>query len=197
MILLLFFIIGLVFLSCFNYSLIILGKFKKEFPFSPKNDSNKLITSFLQFFIKKSPEMLYLIINITKHILVILYSITFLYVITNYTKNFFQILGGIILIIIFSLSINLFAKYFSNLFSKKIIYLSSLIACFYIYPLLPVTFLFLKISKKLSHPRSQKIFDLLCDINTKEFIDPKILNFLISFQQKESGSATRPPAASS
>jgi CBS domain containing-hemolysin-like protein len=144
---LIFFIIGASSLTALNSSLLNLGKFEA-------NETIK--TSFFiykNFFLNKKWEKFYNLISVTKHILYLLYAISFFLFLTLFfpkiedPNNRKYIILIIFTVIFLYLLIDILMRFVSKRFSKKTILYLSPISSFYLIIFFPITSFVLLFSK--------------------------------------------------
>ncbi|NGX56112.1 MAG: Magnesium and cobalt efflux protein CorC [Candidatus Anoxychlamydiales bacterium] len=144
---LIFFIIGGSTLTAFNSSLLSLGKFEA------KENLKTSLFLFKNFFLNKKWEKFYILISITKHILYLLYAITFFLLLTLFfpkiedPNNRIYIIVIIFFVVFLYLLVDFLMRFISKRFSRKTILYFSSICSIYLTIFLPLTsiaFLFSK-----------------------------------------------------
>jgi CBS domain containing-hemolysin-like protein len=174
-----FFLLGSVSLTAFSSALMTYGKIGPKSPLV----ENKTFPFFsISFFVKKEWDDVYLILNLTKHLVLLFYT-TCLFLF--FLKIKFNVLLAILLLVLISLAFNFIIQFF-DFFSKRLFYVTSFISTIYIFLFYPITSLFLKLSKKIFEKKTQtvQLMDIFYNLDIKKIIDPKILSSLITFNKK-------------
>jgi CBS domain containing-hemolysin-like protein len=144
---LIFFIIGASILTALNSSLLNLGKFEA------KESIKTSLFIFKIFFLNKKWEKFYILISITKHVLYLLYAISFFLFLTLFfpkiedPSNRKYIILIIFLVVILYLLIDILMRFISRRFAKKTIFYLSPIASVYLTIFFPITSFVLLFSK--------------------------------------------------
>lgn len=178
-------ILGASFLSIFNSAMSMWRKLKKSISISEKNLKKSPILRI--FHKKQKKEDLYFIVNLTKKLSYLIYSVTFFLFLLSLNISTFL---SIILVLSSIFIVELISNALGSLFFEKIIFLSSILASFYILLFLPITFPIFKLTKMISKKtknyffQEKKLIDLIYDIDTKQKVDQKILKSLITFKEK-------------